>query len=262
MEVPLREVINTGPTAVQDYIAKDGPLKIFVWLALILLKSHLKDKYLRFYLDERISGEKIADMYDWNHLFHLHCVARCLYNGAAIEKEVFGSLAVIAIKIEKGEDDFDFFDLYFAQTVMIRLGKVGLIAVFNDSCGAVNGFLPKFERIEGPLSTLQFKEMAADFAFLNLSMKYRPKYISNIDLQREQIWITAQMPKHFELVKRLNYRLRGELMRRSLADILPRLALDDMSPKELDAALTKGRLTFLFDEKGKFIHNGLRLADA
>ena len=70
------------------------------------------------------------------------------------------------------------------------------------------------------------------------------------------------MPKHFELVKRLNYRLRGELMRRSLANILPRLALDDMSPKELDAALTKGRLTFLFDEKGKFIHNGLKLANA
>ena len=74
-------------------------------------------------------------MYNWNHPFHLHCVARCLYNGAAIEKEVFGFLAVIAIKIEKGEDDFDFFDLYFAQTVMIKLGKVGLIAVFNDSVG-------------------------------------------------------------------------------------------------------------------------------
>jgi hypothetical protein len=50
-------------------------------------------------------------------------------------------MLVLAIKTHSGQDNFDFADLYAAQTMMLRLGNVVIITVFNDSCGAVNGLV-------------------------------------------------------------------------------------------------------------------------
>jgi hypothetical protein len=98
VETPISAVVSAGPDAVQDYVVQNGPLKFFVWLGLISLKAHLKDKYLRFNLDRRLPDEKIADSYNWDHLHLLHCISRCFYNNAELRKEVFGSMVVLAVK--------------------------------------------------------------------------------------------------------------------------------------------------------------------
>jgi hypothetical protein len=52
----------------------------------------------------------------------MRCVARCFVNGAALEKEVFGSLGVFAAKAEGWHEQFDYGDLVEAQTMLLRLG--------------------------------------------------------------------------------------------------------------------------------------------
>jgi hypothetical protein len=46
----------------------------------------------------------------------------------------------------------------------------------KDACGALNGAMPKLEKIEGSLSEIQAREVMVDFAFMNLSLKERPRF--------------------------------------------------------------------------------------
>jgi hypothetical protein len=55
---------------------------LFNWLVLIFLKIHLKDRLLPLHLDRRQGTEKIASVYAWDQLHHLHCVARSFYTNA------------------------------------------------------------------------------------------------------------------------------------------------------------------------------------
>lgn len=95
IERPISEVVKGGHQALDKFLSTTGNwLKIAVWLALIFLKSHLKDRALRFHLDARKGQEKISDLYDWEHLHHIHTFARAFYNGCFIDPKVIGSVLV------------------------------------------------------------------------------------------------------------------------------------------------------------------------
>ena len=67
VEKPLSKLLEGGCDAINDNIRDGGLLKVFVWMALIFLKSHLKDRALRMNLDQREGVETIAAAldYDW-----------------------------------------------------------------------------------------------------------------------------------------------------------------------------------------------------
>lgn len=50
--------------------------KLFVWMSLIFLKTHLKVMDLSNHRDKRKGEEKIGELHDWGVLHHVHCVAR------------------------------------------------------------------------------------------------------------------------------------------------------------------------------------------
>jgi hypothetical protein len=143
IEERVSRVVCAGPEAVQKHIAEGNGLEFFVWMGLIFLKTHLKDRDLRVNLDLREPDEKIADAYDWDTLHHIHCIVRCFFNGANIEKDVFGSIGAFAANSQGTEDQFDYGDLYIAQTMLLRMGDVALIVTFNDACGVINGAMPR-----------------------------------------------------------------------------------------------------------------------
>jgi hypothetical protein len=257
IEQPISEIVNAGPDAVQKFVATNGPLKVFVWMGLIFLKAHLKDKFLRVNRDLRQPDSRIADVYEWERLHHIHCVVRCFYNDVKISRDVFGSFLALAAKSEPGEEEFDFGDLYEPQTLFIRLGEVGLFAVFNDSCGVMNGLMPRLRRIEGPLSALQLREVMTDLAFVNLHIKERPKFRSEWDRSAESIEIKAEIPTLFELSE-LDYGVRGALMRQALGHAMSSLTFLKLPPEQAGPALDEGRLTLLFDDQGKFIKESFK----
>lgn len=254
IEERISKVVNAGPDAVQNHIANGNGLEVFVWLGLIFLKTHLKDRDFRMHLDRRQSDIKIGEVYDWQTLHHMHCLVRCFVNGAHLEKEVFGSLGAFAAKTEGWREPFDYGDIFDAQTMLIRLGDVALVTTFNDACGAINGATPRLNRIEGPLSEIQAREVMVDFAFMNLSIKERPKFYTACDMIKETVTEVARMPASFEL-NELDYSLRGKLLRLAFGESLNQMQAVGKSAAEIEQAVDSGRFTVLFDDSGKFIKN-------
>ena len=254
IEERISVVVNAGPEAVQKHIAAGNGLEFFVWLGLIFLKTHLKDREFRINPDLREPDDKIGDIYDWQALHHLHSIVRCFVNGAKIDKEVFGSLAAFAAKSEGWRDPFDYGDIFSAQTMLLRLGDVALITTFNDACGAFHGARQRLERIDGPLSEIQAREVMVDFAFMNLSLKERPIFYTDCDILNEQLMEKATIPQNFGLAE-LDYRLRGDLMRQSFGGALGQMRFAQWTREEVEQAVDGGHFTLLFDDKGKFIKN-------
>ena len=252
IEERISKVVNGDPDAITKHIADGDALEFFVWLGLIFLKVHLKDREFRIHCDLRKPNDKIGDLYNWDELHHLHCVARCFMNGATIDKEVFGSLGVFAAKTVGSRDEFDYGDVVAAQTVLLRLGNVVLVATFNDACGALQGAMPQLERIEGPLSEIQAREVMVDFAFMNLSLLERPRFYTEIDLMNETLLERATVPKQVELGE-LDYRVRGRLLRSSLGAYLKQIRAAGKTQEEIEQAIDDGLFAFLFDDSGKFI---------
>lgn len=73
-EKPIQQLIDNGTSDIEHYVKSKGPWLIFLWMALIFLKTHLKDRTLRNSLDHREADGKIADLYEWENLHHIHCI--------------------------------------------------------------------------------------------------------------------------------------------------------------------------------------------
>jgi hypothetical protein len=251
IEEPISEVIQGGINAINAFIKRGHGLVMFVWMGLMFLKTHLKDRALRFHLDARRNDQKIADGYEWEHLFHVHSICRCFYTECSVEPEAIGSFLVIPVKSKAPADPFDFADLYLAQTMILRLDDIGLAVVFNDSCGAMSYFRRKVHKITGPVSELQLREIMVELAFLNLHLRERPQFHSEFDLVNETCRIIAARPE-LGLVA-LDRRVRGALLYNAFRDVLPDVPLIGRTEQEKWEELKAGNLTFLFDDDGKFI---------
>ena len=256
IENPVSEVISGGAKAIYKFIEKEGGLKFLVWMGLIFLKIHLKDRDFRLHLDSRKGEGAISGFHSWDELHHLHCIVRCFYNDCQIEEEAIGSFLCMAVRREASPDKFDFADLSQAQTMLLRLDDVGLLAVFNDSGGAMTFFSQRLIRITGAVSELQLREIMVDLAFLNQHLKLRPEFYSEFDMENERYRVLAKRPKQAELVE-LDYTIRGELLHHAFGYALPKLRVAGRTKEEILEAIGSGTFTFLFDDEGEFIEKSL-----
>lgn len=261
IETPISRLIDQGRDAVYREIEKYGALNLFVWLGLIFLKTHLKDKSIQFRSDLREPADPIAGMYAWEDLHHIHTVVRCFYTGCEISREVAGSFWLLPVRMEASEEKFDFGDLYAAQTLLLRLDDIAFLTVFNDSCGAMNGLMPKVERINGAVSEFQLRELMADLAYLNLHLKDRPVYRSVFNAHQELHRIIAVIPEKFELDE-LDKNVRGALMYHALKHAIPSIQIPGLEHDQFVAAVKEGNWTFLFDDQGEFISQSIVPKDA
>jgi hypothetical protein len=148
-------------------------------------------------------------------------------------------------------DRFDFADLYLAQTMLLGLDDIGIVAVFDDSQAALNYFMQKLERIAGPVSELQLREIMAEFAYLNLHLKYRPSFHSDCDLKNEICTIVGTRPDLDLLPLDLN--VRGRLLHHALKDVMPHIRVTGRTQDEIIEGIKAGLFSLLFDEKYEFI---------
>ncbi len=93
-----------------------------------------------------------------------------------------------------------------------------------------------------------------DFAFMNLSLKERPKFYTDCDTRNETLTEKAMMPEQFELGE-LDLALRGKLLRLAFGEKLRQMRFAGQTAQEVEQAIDSDRFTFLFDEHGKFIKN-------
>jgi hypothetical protein len=94
-EKPISELVQGGADAVGEFVRTNSPMLLFLWMALIYLKTHLKDRSHRSYLDTRKGTGVIADGYDWEYLHHVHTVVRSFYVGSRMRRRVIGSFMAL-----------------------------------------------------------------------------------------------------------------------------------------------------------------------
>jgi hypothetical protein len=135
--------------------------------------------------------------------------------------------------------------------MLVRLDNVALVAVFNDACGALNFFYPRAERFTSPLTELQMREVMTDMAYLNLRIKERPTFRTEVDLLHEVHSIDVDLPELELAESRLE--ARGILLERALDGAIPSMVVPGHSTEEIRAAIRAGTFTTLFDEDGNFI---------
>ena len=154
VEEEIRNAVVGGLESVNQYVRDNGPWKIFLWLALIFFKTHLKDTYLRKHLDHRKGSETIASDYDWGVMHHIHCIVRAIQTGTSIENECFGTTAILPAKVSDLYSNYDYRDTYAANTILLRINDIAFLSVLDDSCAAAHFFSGHFKRITGPLSPM------------------------------------------------------------------------------------------------------------
>ncbi len=253
VEEPVRDLLHQGHSAVSDHFRREGGLMFFVWIALIFLKTHLRDRHFNMTLDRRVSQEPISSRYEWESLHHIHTVARCFVTRATIQREVFGTCFVLPAKVENGLEPFDVADLYDAQVALVRCHDVAVLTVFNDSTAVTGHLLRILEQVTGPLSNLQLREVMVEAACCNLHLKERPQYASLVDLRAQTSKIIAMLPPSPEFHP-VDRKLRGRLMEYSLRPALSRSAVVGYTNiEDFWAKVREGLQTFLYDDNGNFI---------
>ncbi len=254
IEGPISRLVDQGRDAIYAHVEQHGTLLFYVWLALIFLKTHLKDRQLRIDRDLRSPDMRIGDLYEWRELHHLHTVVRCFYSGSELRQGAVGSLVVLPITQQVSNESFDFADLSSAQTLLLRIADVAFLAVFNDSVGSFSAAKAFFDRITGPLSEVQLRECMVELAFMNLHLKQRPTFLYGFDDVEERHWIGADTPPMVEL-QPLDHSVRGRLMVQALGEMTRTIEIRNTPRHDFRAALEAGSWSFVLDDHGNFIAN-------
>jgi hypothetical protein len=248
-EDPISDAFARGWAGVTDLIREDGGRLLWRWLALIFLKAHLKHRELRWHLNRNLGDARIADAYDWTQLHHIHCVVRSFHTSAVLEDRVYGSILVCPASDAEGGEKFDFADLLPGASIMMRIGDVMMLAVMNDCCVVVRSMMDILDKITGPLTMLQGRELLAKFCHWNLSFEPRPQYVSNIDLFTGEYVIEAVVPDGVTLFEEPRVERYGEILHFFVREILQRTGTDP----QIIQYVKQGRYSFLFNHDGTFL---------
>jgi hypothetical protein len=255
VETPISDLFKSGYASFVKFV-KDDPRgtfglhsRLFHWMSLLFLKTHLKDRFLPFTLDQRVGTAKISELYDWASLHHIHCISRLHFTKASVDHRVIGSMFFLPALNAPGMDRFDYADLHEAKAMLVRINDIAVIAVLDDSCGCWS-LQPEFinKWIKGPLGPVQLREILARIGYLNTLIKQRPKFYS--DIQNGEYCICVETPTNVE-VEGGNADALGAMMFSACKPLLRYLVSRDSI--ELERNVKSGKWTFIVDSDGNFI---------
>ncbi|NHA05472.1 hypothetical protein G7092_16805 [Mucilaginibacter sp. HC2] len=246
LEIPVSTLLKKSYDEVCAELERDERLylKLFHWVALLFFKTHLKDTYLPIERDKRKTSGTIAETYCWHEMYHVHSIVRHHYSGAKINDKVYGTIVVYEALVETEEEEFDYLDNLNSQIVMVKVGKIVILAVLNDSRYCMACYKTMLNKITGPLNSVQIRELFARFRYLNMNIKKRPAYYTLID-PGKRYHIRARMPKKIEILKQHEEHISlFKLMRLYIGDLMPpELENREQFLKDLE----EGRAQYLFD---------------
>ena len=252
LETPVSDLLNGDIATVSERLKSPNVRELlFVWLSLLFLKVHLKDSSVPVHKDRRRGSKLIGDMYDWADLHHIHAVARSPYTKAGLDQQVLGSVFVAEVDDATSADGWDFVDLTFAQTIAVRVGRVGIVAVLNDAGAAEQAWSHRLSGVNGPVSGAQFRELAAMFAVANDDILERPTFGTYI-IEGQWLLHFARVPSELKMAK-FNPKKMGHALLFALGNTLSTIEIDgSRDPKIVARKIKSGRCRFLTDEKGNF----------
>lgn len=255
IEEPVREVITGGYRSLVDHLKERGPLLFFTWMALIFVKTHLKDRRLRMNRDTRAGDDSIAKDYDWAALHHVHCIARSFFTGCRVNAEAHGSMMFLSAKTRPHFERFDFKDVHHARSVLVRCDDVAMVAVLDDGCGAWSIFQDVCAKFRGSMSPIQLREILGHLSYLRLHLRDGARFWTEFD-PVEGLSIVGATPPHAELDGRESPTL-GELVYGCCEDVLSSFPNSNIA--ETKAGAREGRWTSLWTASGDFDQESMEL---
>jgi len=249
-EEPISELFSKGYSAIVTELTERNPLRLFAWMNLIFLKTHLKDRTLLVNRDRRVQSPRISELYDWPELHHIHCVSRMFHTGVSYSPTALGSLFIWPAKTGSELGDFDYGDYYPGRAMFLRLGEVFILCVLNDANAALCSLDWLIHDIAGPLSPVQCRELLARFADANIRLKNRPQFYTEVGKAGDGLLISANVPKHIEQEPFVAPRF-GEVLYSALGSLVTAIPFPE--PETAREHIRQGRWTFLFDSDGKFL---------
>jgi hypothetical protein len=244
-EEPLRKAFDGGFKGISRLVKEDGLWKLFIWLNLLFFKQHYKDRLFRLQLDKRLEDDRtVADIYDVSRLHHIHCIIRSGYTGAVLDKSVLGSIFILPAYTGDGNNKlFDYGDLTFARSVLLRLNDVAIIGLLCDSC-AIGSSIDMMKLVEGPLSEIQIREVFAYHSYACAKLKTTPRFYS--EMENNLYHIRAEIKEPIVL-EDFNLEEWGALFSWSLQTLL-----NDQVPEQVIKNIKSGKYTFLRNQQGEF----------
>ncbi|EOV7451013.1 hypothetical protein ACORBP_004380 [Vibrio vulnificus] len=254
VEAEIKCAFDNGHDSLNKYIYQNGTQKLFLWLALIFFKTHLKDSFLRKHLDMRKGEETIASDYDWSFMHHIHCLIRTLKTGVEFDERCFGSMIVLPATVSSNYSQFDFCDTYASNTVMLRIGDVAIVSVLDDSCASAYFLAPILEKITGSCSPLQLREILAHVTLINDKLKYRPRFFTKFDRATQSLSIHTELPETMDMEPFTKEEF-GWVLYSKVSDYLGKITCPNGEFTEEN--LKAGNYRFLINEKNEFIANSM-----
>lgn len=251
VENPISRLLTLPYEDIISEIRKNQDLLflIFQWLNLLFLKTALRDKTFNFFPDVRKGKKKISEIYDWETLHHIHCICRAHFVKSKVDSNVLGSLLILPAMIEPIFGKFDFADNQLSGSIMIRINDFFIIGILNDSCKSQMIFKHMIEKINGPLTRPQIRELFAHLTFINIHLKERPLYYSHVNTFGENHNIKAKTFENYEIVPEEEYLITwSELNYHYNKDTFLGTDIDENILLEIK----NGKRSFLFSGKDKF----------
>lgn len=241
---------NSNYSKSKTFFNKNKKL-VFIWLALIYLKTNLNDRV--FKIDKKSDkSSNISDLYNWEMLHHFHCLVRSLINGSKIKDNVIGTMRIFPTNQIGVLDPFDYIDSKNAFSSIISLGDFCIITIFNDS-GIINyKELPYLNKITGELLPIQQREIYAKLSFFNNLIMNRPRYCTGFNLEYNLMEIFTVFHKNMYFEK-ANPKEYGESFY-----FLIKHFIKDHPSYDIENEIKRiksGMWSYLIDEDGKFKNN-------
>jgi hypothetical protein len=251
-EKPISALLNNSYDKIIKTLKENNQLQLllFKWLCLLYLKTHLKDKYLRWERDDRKDFFPISSIYYWEDMHHIHCIARSHFTNAIIDSKVYGTIIILPSKCFENYDNFDYGDSLFGKGVLLQLGAFSIIAILNDSCAGLSLYNDQIKKISGPLNPFQLREIFSNLNYININLKTRPSFQSNF-LDNGEYIISVDLPEFAELVDEEQELVSvGQLLKHYVEPMIKN-ENKELILKEIE----EGRRAYLFDENGNFLDN-------
>jgi hypothetical protein len=251
IEMPMSRLFSSDYNAISDYLIKNGPWLIMIWLCLLFFKTHYKDLFLRLNRDRRTADQNIGDIYEWSDLHHVYTVARTPYTLSGFDSQSLSSLFVLPAYQEHKSMDFDYCDLYDSQSVLVKIGNIAIVGVLNDGCAAYSLLKDSFlSKINDRLSSIQLREFLARASQIKMLLKNPPRFLTEIDTAKETLLISAEISEVVELNPDEN-NIYGKQLYFLVKDMLRSFPKE--SQRTLADNVLSGKWSFLFNEAGEFV---------
>lgn len=252
LETPVSQLLDGDYTEVMQRLDEPNLRLLFTWMTLLFFKVHIKDRSVRVHKDLRLGSEAIGDFYDWGDMHHLHAIARSPFTKASLMPEVIGSIRVYEIAGQLTNEGYDYLDFTFDQTVIVRLGRIGIVATLNDSTAAESVWSDRLDLIDGPIAELQLREIGAMFAVANRDLIERPVFASLV-YDEEFVTIVGRRPPL--RIEEFEPEAFGHALLFAVRDFVEARAIavdGTRDPEKVATAIATGYVRFL-TAGGKFI---------